>query len=218
VPKISYIPLRGITALSDGSTMVGRKSACFSRDFGDRERCEESRAGDWYNVGRERRRRKWGKESMADHALCPGCRHANPPENRFCGSCGASLEASSDLQVRRENDPTVRERVLPARVGPVGKAIAVGLAMLATQVGISWLRHRVRGEDRTLTPTRRESGAVEHERLVGRALEEILIQELDADARSRTFAWRAIRSIVVTERESSGPRSELESQDDRAGW
>ena len=48
---------------------------------------------------------------VADHVLCPRCRHANAPENRFCGSCGASFEASGELvgYIRWE---TMREHVM----------------------------------------------------------------------------------------------------------
>jgi hypothetical protein len=50
---------------------------------------------------------------MSDQARCPRRRHANPPENRFCGSCGASLGAGSDLVARRRGNLTVMGRVLP---------------------------------------------------------------------------------------------------------
>jgi Double zinc ribbon len=49
---------------------------------------------------------------MADHPLCPRCRHENPSENHFCGSCGASLEASNDIIARREDNLTVRDHIL----------------------------------------------------------------------------------------------------------
>jgi hypothetical protein len=45
---------------------------------------------------------------MADQTPCPRCRHANSPENRFCGWCGASLRASGDLVARRAGNLTVR--------------------------------------------------------------------------------------------------------------
>jgi hypothetical protein len=136
---------------------------------------------------------------MADHVLCPGCRHTNPPENRFCGSCGASLEASSDLVVRRENNLTVMSRALPAKLGPAGKAIAVGLVTLATQVGLSWLRHRSKGGDRASTLATPEPDTAVSERLLGQSVEEVLIQELEGYYWSRILACRAVRSFVVTE-------------------
>jgi hypothetical protein len=136
---------------------------------------------------------------MANYALCPGCRHANPPENRFCGSCGASLEASSDLVVRRENNLSVMGRALPTKLGPAGKALAVGLVTLAAQLGLSYLHHRSKAEDRTSTLAIPEPDTAVSERLIGQSLEEVLIQELEGDYWSRIFAWRAVRSFVVTE-------------------
>jgi hypothetical protein len=76
---------------------------------------------------------------MSDQAPCPRCRHANPPENRFCGSCGASLGAGNDLVAQRGGTPTVKSRALPAKLGPAGNAVAVGLAALALRAGLSWL-------------------------------------------------------------------------------
>ncbi len=134
---------------------------------------------------------------MADHVLCPKCRHANPPENRFCGSCGVSLDASGDLVVHRENNPTVMGRTLPAELGSAGKVVAVGLAMLAVEVGLSWLRHKARVEDRPLTLTPRRSDTAVSERLLGESVEEILIQELEGDYRRRVFVRRAVRSFVI---------------------
>jgi hypothetical protein len=136
---------------------------------------------------------------VADHVLCPGCRHANPPENRFCGSCGASLESSSDLVVRRENNLTVMGRALPAKLGPAGKALAVGLVTLAAEVGLSWLRHRSKAEERPLTLTARQVDTAASERLLGASLGEVLIQELEEGHRSRVFVRRAIRSLVITQ-------------------
>ena len=135
---------------------------------------------------------------MADRALCLRCRHANPPENRFCGSCGASLEVSSDLVVRQENNLRVMGHALPAKLGPAGKALAVGLVTLATQAGLCWLRHRTKAGDRTSSLSPREPDTIVPERLLGQSLEEVLIQELEGGYRSRVSAWRAVCSFVVT--------------------
>jgi hypothetical protein len=148
----------------------------------------------------ERRNGEGGQEeSMADHALCPRCGHENPPENRYCGSCGALLEASNDIIARREDNLAVRDHVLPARLGHAGKAIAVGLAMLGAEVGLYWIRHRTKSEDRPSTSTTREADAAVSERLLGQSLEEIFIQQWEGNPWGRTFAWRAIRSIIITE-------------------
>jgi hypothetical protein len=85
------------------------------------------------------------------------CGHPrNPPENRFCGRCGASLERSlvrsRELALRvKESKVALRERFLPGGLGPVGKTVAVGLAVAAADVGLAWLRHRLEKTDqRTL--------------------------------------------------------------------
>jgi hypothetical protein len=144
---------------------------------------------------------------MTDQAPCPRCRHANPPENRFCGWCGASLGTRTGLVTRREGAPTVMGHTLPVKPGPVGKALAVGLVTLAVRAGLSWLGRRTTAEHRSSKLTTRELDAAVPKRLLGQSLEEILIQELEEDYRSRTIAWRAIRSIVVTEWTSSSRRS-----------
>jgi hypothetical protein len=137
---------------------------------------------------------------MTERNLCPLCRHENPPENRFCGSCGVSLEAGSELVVRRENNLTVMGHALPTKLGPAGKALAAELVTLAAEVGLSWLRHRTRAEDRPLTLTTPEpETAVSGRLLGGRSLEEVLIQELQGEYRSPFLAWRAARSFVITE-------------------
>jgi hypothetical protein len=136
---------------------------------------------------------------MSDQAPCPRCRHANPPENRFCGSCGASLGAGNDLVAQRGGTPTVKSRALPAKLGPAGNAVAVGLAALALRAGLSWLGRRTAVEARPSTSTARTSGTAVFERLLAQGLEEVLIEELEAGRRSRAFTWQAIRSIVVTE-------------------
>ena len=86
---------------------------------------------------------------MADQAPCPRCRHANPPENRFCGSCGAPLGTGSDLVARREGNLTVMGHALTVKPGPVSKALAVGLGTLAVRAGLSWLRNRTTAENQS---------------------------------------------------------------------
>jgi hypothetical protein len=136
---------------------------------------------------------------MTDQAHCPRCRHANPPENRFCGWCGASLGAGGDLVARRERNPTVMGHTLPVKPGPVGKALAVGLVTLAVRAGLSWLSRRTTAEHRSSTLTTRDLDAAVPKRLLGQSLEEVLIQELEGEHRSRVLAWRAVRSIIITE-------------------
>ena len=135
---------------------------------------------------------------MNDHqAPCPRCRHANPPENRFCGSCGASLRVGSDLMARRQGNPIATGRALPAKLKPAGNAVAVGLAALALRAGMSWLRYKITARDTPSTSTARGSYTVVSERLLARSLEEVLVEESKGYRRSRTFARRSIRSIVT---------------------
>jgi len=136
---------------------------------------------------------------MAEQVPCPRCRHANPPENRFCGSCGALLRTGSDLEARREGNLTVMGHALPVKPGPVGKALAVGLVTLAVRAGLSWLRYRTTAEDRSSALSSRGPDTDVSERLLGQRLEEVLIQELEGERLGQVLAWRAVRSIVITE-------------------
>ena len=136
---------------------------------------------------------------MAEPAPCLRCRHANPPENRFCGWCGASLKSSHELVPRREGALTAARRTLPAKLGPAGKVVAVGVVALAAEVGLSWLRQRAKAEEGPLTPTARQVGTAAFDRFLGKSLEVALIQELEGGLRSRVFVRRAIRSMVITQ-------------------
>ena len=80
---------------------------------------------------------------MDGHALCPLCRHQNPAENRFCGSCGVSLSGSRQLVPRPKGSSLVAAgRAVPARLKPVGKALAAGAAALAAEAFLSRLDRR----------------------------------------------------------------------------
>src|SRR5829696_3005933 len=88
-----------------------------------------------------------------------------------------SVEAGSDLVVRRENNLTVMGHALPAKLGPAGKLLAAGLVTLAAEVGLSWLLHRTKAQDRPLTLTTLDPDtAVSGRLLEGRSLEEILMR------------------------------------------
>lgn len=77
--------------------------------------------------------------------ICPGCQHGNPLENRFCGACGASLEHNA-LAVRRDDAIVIAGQSIPlAQVRQVGKAVALGLAAVAAEAGIAWLKRRADG-------------------------------------------------------------------------
>jgi hypothetical protein len=136
---------------------------------------------------------------MAEPAPCLRCHHANPPGNRFCGWCGASLKSSHELVPRREGALTAARRTLPAKLGPAGKVVAVGVVTLAAEVGLSWLRQRAKAEEGQLTPAARQVGTAAFDRFLGESLEGALIQELEGGLRSRVFVRRAIRSMVITQ-------------------
>src|SRR5215210_6905671 len=108
---------------------------------------------------------------MSEQTSCPRCKHANPPVDRFCGWCGTSLRASTDLMARREGSLTVMGHALPVKRGPIGTALAVGLGTLAMRAGISWLRHRITADDRSSTLTTREHDTALSEYLLHQGME-----------------------------------------------
>jgi hypothetical protein len=128
---------------------------------------------------------------------CPRCRHENPPGNRFCGSCGAPLMSGEQLARRREYRPVRAGRAWPANLGPVSKALAVGVAVLAAEAGLSWLRHKTRAEDWSSLPAVRDAGFAPRGYLVSQSLEEVLLQIWE-DSQSRVFARREVRSFVAS--------------------
>lgn len=96
-------------------------------------------------------------KDVARSGLCLECGYLeNPPENRFCGHCGASLERSpvrGELAPRvKESRVALRERLLPGRLGPLGKTVAASLAVVAADAGLAWLRHRLEKTDRAAAP------------------------------------------------------------------
>jgi hypothetical protein len=95
--------------------------------------------------------------NFTDPGPCPECGHSgNPPENRFCGRCGASLERlptrGRELALKEAGRVTLRERFLSKRLGPVGKTVAVGLTAMAADVGLAWLRRRLERTGRSMLP------------------------------------------------------------------
>jgi hypothetical protein len=134
---------------------------------------------------------------MADQTPCPRCRHANPPRNRFCGSCGALLTSGEQLATREEHRSVPASRAWPAKFGPVGKGLAVGVAALAIEAGLSWLRHKIGAKDRSSLPAVRGAGSAPRHYLVGQILEEVLLQTWE-DPHGRVLARREVRSFVAT--------------------
>ena len=130
---------------------------------------------------------------------CPQCRHDNPPENRFCGACGAALKRDGLLVRWTEDSPTTARRaLLPAELKPVGKALAVGLATLAAWAGLMWLRRRAEGSGRPSLPAAKGTGIVIPEPPILQSLEEMHIWLREGNFESHIFAQRAVASFRAT--------------------
>ena len=130
---------------------------------------------------------------MDAHIPCLLCRHDNPSENRFCGRCGASLAASEQLALRQENSPTIVDRSLPARFGPAGKALALGLVALAAEAGLAWLRRRNERFDQPSPLNDRSAELAVPEYFFSQSLEEVLVLLQEGGSRDRIFARRVVR-------------------------
>jgi hypothetical protein len=128
---------------------------------------------------------------------CPRCHQENPPRNRFCGSCGAPLRSGEQLATREEHRPVPAGRAWPAKLSPAGKALAVGVAALAADAGLSWLRRRIGAEERSSGPAIRGVGSAPRHHLVGQILEEVLVQTWE-DPHGRVLARREARSFFTT--------------------
>ena len=123
----------------------------------------------------------------------------NTPRNRFCGSCGAPLMSGEQLATRQEHSPVQAGRAWPAKIGPVSKALAVGVAVLAAEAGLSWLQRRIGAEERSSLPAVRDPDSASRGYLLGQSLEVVLVGAWD-DTQSRAFARREVRSFVTTGR------------------
>src|SRR5512145_1937412 len=74
--------------------------------------------------------------------ICPACQHGNPLDDRCFGKCGTLLERQ--LPVRRsEGHITIAGGNLPITWRQFGKTLALSVATIAAEAGISWLRRRV---------------------------------------------------------------------------
>ena len=97
---------------------------------------------------------------MAERQVpCPRCPQENPPTNRYCGSCGVPLTSGEQLATREEHRLAPAGRAWPAKLGPVSKTLAVGVAVLAAEAGLSWLQRRIGAEDRSSLPALRGVGS-----------------------------------------------------------
>ena len=125
---------------------------------------------------------------------CPRCFQENPPRNRFCGACGVPLTSGEQLATRQEHSPVQAGRAWPAKLGPAGKALAVGVAVLAAEAGLSWLQRRIGTEERSSLPADRDAGSASRGYLVSQSLEEVLVQTWEVP-HSRVLARREVRVL-----------------------
>jgi hypothetical protein len=132
---------------------------------------------------------------MDEHTPCPQCEHESPPGNRFCGRCGASLRSSNQLVPRRENTPATVVRALPSKLGPTGKALAVGLAALAAELGVLWLHRRAERAGRLPLPTAQDPKPAVPDYLISQSLEEVSVWLQERDHQGRILARREARSL-----------------------
>ena len=131
--------------------------------------------------------------------LCPQCQHGNPRENRFCGACGAPLTSGGQIVRRPENIPTTASRgLLPDELKPVGKALAVGLATLAAEAGLAWLRRRAEGSDRPSLPATRGTEPAIPEPPIYQSFEEVHVLLREGGFESRMFTQRMVRAFRTT--------------------
>ncbi len=83
-------------------------------------------------------------------------------------------------------------------LGPTGKALAVGVAALAAEAGLYWLRRKMGAEDRSSEPAIRGADSTSRGYLVSQSLEEILVQTWDESPGSQVFMRRVVRSFITT--------------------
>jgi hypothetical protein len=133
---------------------------------------------------------------MTNLAPCPLCQHENPSENRFCGSCGARLTSEEQLATRQQPYPVPATRAWPTMLGPAGKAVAVGVAVLAAEASLSWLRGKMGADNRSSMTALRGADSTSRGHLVSQSLEEVLVQTWEKSSDSRVFARRVVRTYV----------------------
>ena len=99
----------------------------------------------------------WPNTRLRQH-----CRIPNPPENRFCGHCAASMqEGSTPTPEYSTGQHTARPEVFPARktvesgrlraiLGDVSKPLAFGALVVLAEAGMMWLGHWAGGHSNAL--------------------------------------------------------------------
>ena len=135
---------------------------------------------------------------MDESTSCPQCEYENPPGNRFCGRCGASLTSDNQLVPHREKTPATVVHALPSKLGPTGKTLAVGLAVLAAELGVLWLHRRAERAGQLPLPTAQDPKPAIPDYLIIQSLEEVYVWLQEGDHQGYILARREVRSFGTT--------------------
>lgn len=93
---------------------------------------------------------------MAD-LLCPVCNAANRSSSRYCRRCGSDLFHDVTVVPAQPTSLQRISRALPSKQAKqVGQAVAVSVAALALEAGVSWLRRRMRQQRDVTLPAVQE--------------------------------------------------------------
>jgi hypothetical protein len=91
------------------------------------------------------------KERIMADLLCPVCTASNRSNSRYCRRCGSDLFHDVTVVPSRPSSLQKVSRALPAKQAKqIGQAVAVSVAALALEAGISWMRKRMREQPITL--------------------------------------------------------------------
>ena len=134
---------------------------------------------------------------MDESTPCPRCKYENPANNRFCGRCGTSLTSTKQLVTRRDESPATAVRYLPSKLSPTGKTLAVGLAALAAEAGVLWLRRRIERTDRAPLPATQDAKPPSSDYFISQGLEEMSVWLQQGEYQNHIFTRRVVRSFSV---------------------
>mgnify|MGYP001825337613 CR=1 FL=1 len=102
---------------------------------------------------------------------CPICRQQNPSANSYCGNCGADL-ADQDrnekaLLIKRPTAIQIGENPLATpQVKALAVTVALGVATLLAEVGLTYLQRRVSEMERPSLSLRRRKKAANKNALI----------------------------------------------------
>jgi hypothetical protein len=134
---------------------------------------------------------------MDESTPCPRCKYENPANNRFCGRCGTSLTSTKQLVTRRDESPATAVRYLPSKLSPTGKTLAMGLATLAAEAGLFWLRRRVERATHTPLPAAQDAKPTSSDHFISQGLEEMSVWLQQGEYQNHIFTRRVVRSFSV---------------------